>query len=258
MGVEEAGFAHVGLAAEGDPQAGLEDAPGALVTGGIEHVRQLERLGDEVGGGLGLVDLLRVVDAGGHPGLERVKLVRSLANKGGGTALQLTHGGPAAAFAPGGDQAHHSLGLRKVDAAVEERPAGEFARLGQACAFCKAQGQHPLGEVRTAVQVDFCHVLPGVGAGRAHQHGHALVDDLALFHGMAVGQQMAGEGQGAFARRAEHPQQDAFRLRAAQADNGDAALSGCGGDGGNGVGDHHSVASSCFQYSADGSGSAQG
>ncbi len=109
------------------------------------------------------------------------------------------------------------------------------------------------------MQVDFRHVLAGIGAGRSHQYGHAFVDDVASLDGVAVGQQMARQGQGAFACRTEDAQQDGFSLRAAQADDGDAALARCGGDGGDGIGGQlHKSVSICFQYSVDGIGSRQG
>ena len=81
------------------------------------------------------------------------------------------------------------------------------------------------------MQMKFRHILPGVGAGGAHEHRHALIQRFPLIHGAAVIQAMAFKGP----IRPQQRVQAGFRLRAADPHNGDASRARGGGQGGDGI-----------------------
>ena len=150
-----------------------------------------------IGGGL-LLDLVREVRGGLDQRQHAGQAVRDPPHEARHAALQLPHGRPRRRLAVRADQLHHRLGPRQVDAPVHEGPAGEFPGLGHPRAQRQRPAQHRPGAHAAAVAVDLRHVLPGVGAGRAHQHGHHLVQRPAVrVHGPAVHQPM---GRKAFPR----------------------------------------------------------
>jgi hypothetical protein len=61
------------------------------------------------------------------------------------------------------NQISDSLGLRKIDLAIQKRAFGEFARLGHSSAKLEAPSEHKLHDARTAMTLQFNDVLPGVG-----------------------------------------------------------------------------------------------
>ena len=135
-------------------------------------------------------------------------------------------------------QAHHRLGLRQVELAVEEGALGELAGQGWARAVREERLQDALERDGTAVAVQFQHVFARVAAWRAHQHRQTVVERRAV-DGADAGAVEVVRGPGAGGM----PLCDAFgerrRSRSADADDADTAAAGGGGDRGDGVGDVH-------------------
>ena len=146
-------------------------------------------------------------------------------------AVEALHCQPQAGFGPGPDHVENGFRLRQIDAAIEEGPQGELARLGQAGAVAEYQLQDALQRQRAAVAVDFNHVLSGVGVGCSHvgdEHfiyafARLGVDDVPVAQA-AVGQLAGEDGFG-----------DGKGIGAAEADNADAPFAKGGGDGRDGV-----------------------
>ena len=68
--------------------------------------------------------------------------------------------------ARGVDQVGHRFGLRQIELAVEKRAAREFARLGKARAGIEHGAEHRMRHHRSAVALQFEHVLAGIGMRR--------------------------------------------------------------------------------------------
>ena len=152
-------------------------------------------------------------------------------------AFQLPHSRPGRPSALGGDQRHHGFRPAQVYPPVQKRPLGELARLRGPRAQAVQGVQHALGRPRSAVEVDFRHVLTGIAAGSAHEHGHALVQSLAFIHDMAVGHFVAFPGMAGH----KQPGKQRFRLRPADAHDGDAPFSLGGGQRGDGIPFHSNL-----------------
>ena len=132
------------------------------------------------------------------------------------------------------DQVGHTLGLREVELAVEERAQRELARLGEPRPELDAAGEQEPQHRRPPVAVQFDDVLAGVGLRRRKVECEPLVDDRP----------------GAVAERRErrHPRREGpagkrrHELRhpgARHPDDADAAAPRRGGDRGDRVGGVH-------------------
>ncbi len=96
-------------------------------------------------------------------------------------ALELPHGLAALRLGLGGGEIGHRLGLGQVELAVQKRPAGEFARLGEAQPE-PAQDLHQPGNDRAAaVQVKLGDILAGAAVRRRKPQHEAVVEPLAGF-----------------------------------------------------------------------------
>ncbi len=136
----------------------------------------------------------------------------------------------------------HRLGLRQVEAPIEERAPGELARLRQPRAVFQQRIQDELGREQSAVAGDLDHVLAREGSRRAHDGDQHLVDDLALTHDLPIVNRMRRRGGRLERGRALGSEtffSDGKRLRAGKPDDRQAAFSQRRGDGGNGVVEKH-------------------
>ncbi len=136
----------------------------------------------------------------------------------------------------GVNQVGDGLGLRQVQAPVQEGAAGEFSGTGRT-----RPGPHDLVEQRpegdrTAVTVDLDDVLARVGARGLHQGQQDLVDPRAGFRDtdVTVIESMGVKGRyGAYGMK--EPAGDGLRVRSADPDDPDTPPAGGRRDGGDGV-----------------------
>lgn len=128
------------------------------------------------------------------------------------------------------NQPHGRLGLRQVNAPVFKGAPRKLPWLRRPRAQGERRLQHVPADHLAAVTLDFRNVLARVGARRAHQHGHRFIQRPARMAQAAIVQAMAFP-----ARAPAQRGKDAFGLRAAQAQNGDASDAGRRGNGGDGV-----------------------
>lgn len=96
-----------------------------------------------------------------------------------GRHLEACEGTVSGRDGAGSDELRDTLGLGEVEAAVEERPEGEFARGGEAAACSEAQVQHALRGHAAAVAVQLDDVLARVRAWAQHWEEEDLVHDVA-------------------------------------------------------------------------------
>ena len=78
----------------------------------------------------------------------------------------------------GVDHIHDRFGLRQINAAVEESPAGKFTRIGQPRAFRQHQRQNSPGDVAAAMPADFHNVFACKSFRRAETVSSHLVEQL--------------------------------------------------------------------------------
>ncbi len=135
-------------------------------------------------------------------------------------AIEALHRHSEAGFGPGPDHIENGFRLGQIDAAVEEGPQGELARLGQAGAVAERQLQDALQRERAAVAVDLDHILPGVGVGCGHVGDEDFIHPLARLgvDDVAVAEAAVGQLAG------EHSFGDGQGFSAAEADNADASF----------------------------------
>ena len=210
----------------------LHEARPAPVAGGEQLFRQGRAARREIGAGLFLADLLRIVHGGLHAREDPGQLLLAEADKGRYAAVELSYGAPGRPVGAGADQVHDGFGAAEVHAAVQKRAAGEFAGPGGPDAQPGERFHHPRGNEMPAVELEFGHVLPGVCGWFAHQHRHALVDGLPVFvQRAAVGEPVVLKGS----RVGDEAAERFLRPRAGDPHDGDAALSGRGGGGCDGV-----------------------
>ena len=75
---------------------------------------------------------------------------------------------------------NNRLGLGQVDAAIEKCALGKFPGMGQDCAQGENQLKDVLEDEKTAMAVDFDHVLPGVCPGGTHINSQHLIQNLTI------------------------------------------------------------------------------
>ena len=103
-------------------------------------------------------------------------------------------------------------------------------------------------DINAAMQLKLRYILPGIASRRTHDDRHALVDAFPRFiQQMPIGQHMTGQRK-LLARRTKDPAQNLLAVRAAQAHNSNAALSGSRCQRRNGI--VHVPLATCLQYSA--------
>ena len=120
-------------------------------------------------------------------------------------AFKLAPGSARLRFALRANEAHHGLGLRQIDAAVFKRAARKFSRRCRARTRKQHGFQHHARHGRTAVAIQLCHILARVALRRAHEHCHALVNDLLSTQNFAKRQAMAFPRSRRAAAAAERP-----------------------------------------------------
>lgn len=137
----------------------------------------------------------------------------------------------------GGDEVGYGFGLRQVEFAVGEGPPGELAGGGQAAALTQQQGDDLLLYVGRTVARNLYGVFAGEGVGGNEEGGDDVVEGVPLLVG--DGAVVCGIGLGLGKRfavgRAEYAVGDGHGFGAADAYDGDAAATGCGGDGADGI-----------------------
>ena len=137
--------------------------------------------------------------------------------------------------APGGDDVHDRLGLRQIDAAVQESPLREFSPLRQNRPRRQRQRQGLPERLPAAVDLDLHHILAGIGMGPLHIDAEPLIHKGAVPHDVAVAELLRlRRAERAAALHPENAVSHISRTVAADADDADAPFPGRRGDGGNG------------------------
>ena len=129
------------------------------------------------------------------------------------------------------DQVRHRLGLGQVQLAVLERPAGEFARLGQPQAQPEQGVGYGIHHRAAAVQLQLRAVLAGDAGGAGKPEHEGLIEP-------GLGRWVAKGSQGCFTwnnRPARQGRQGYARTRTRQPHDGDRGPTGGGGQSENGV-----------------------
>ena len=142
------------------------------------------------------------------------------------------------AFGAGMDEVKDGFGLGEVKLAEEEGAFGKFAGVGLAGSAMEGGLQDAPGGEVAAMAVDFDGILAGVGMGRPEEEHEGVIEH---FVGIGIDDLSVGEGAGmAFGGggggTAEQGIGDAERVGPGEADDGDGAFTGRGGDGGDGIG----------------------
>ena len=129
----------VGPADDGGADAAAEDL--AFVGGAQQFIHEADaafEAGDELVPGVGRDVFLGEINVRLDVGQRLDHVIAQLVDALGELAGELFVGGAQGQLGARMDQVGHGLGLREVDAPVEEGAPGELARLGQA----RAVGQH--------------------------------------------------------------------------------------------------------------------
>ena len=236
-GVEKGGLAGVRGTGEDDEGALAEEA--ALTPGGKEGVGAVGKVGEtfaglvgEVGRELAFIEVQQVLDVCG----EGEGVVVERREGVGEAAVEVGAGGLLGAGGLGGDEVGDGFGLSEVEASIEEGAAGEFAGAGGAGAQTEEGVEDALGHDGAAVDAEFDGILAGVGVGRAIEEKDGVIEGFTF----GAAERGVGEGAGgAVARRGRESRGqavgDGVDPLAAQADEGDAAESGGGGEGRDGL-----------------------
>ena len=248
--IHQGGLAHVRFADDGDGQPFAEHLSLVRVRQQFfdGNFRTPDR-GQDLRVGRFFDILVRVVhvDRQQHEQVEQIFAHRP--HLFGQFALHLGHGGLQALAGPGADDVDDGFRLRQVDAAVQEGQLRELAPLRRLGAVFQTELQDAAKGHHAAVALDLDQVFAGIGMWRLHEHAQDLVDGLAGFRvgNVAVVHvsilELEGLSRGLFlimrvfcaAIGYEYPRGDLLRLRAAHADDADAALAVGGGDGGDGA-----------------------
>ena len=240
--VEQAGFADIRPADDGDPDAASQNL--ALAGGAEEFVHEgeavLQALDQGVAGVRGNI-FIRKINVGldvrqgpDHLVTEQVDALREFAG-------ELLIGGGDGQFGAGMDEVGDGFGLGQVDAAIKEGAFGKLARQSEPRATLQECVEDELRREQAAVTRDFHDILPSEGARGAHDgeedfiHGLGLSDDASVVDGVGWG--LGGFERG-FADGLEDGVRNEQRARAGETEDGQAALTQGRGDGGDGVIEH--------------------
>ena len=238
QGVQQRGFAHVGLAQQHRGHPLLHQ----LATGeGGQQLRQLVLAPAQGVQQMLTLQILDILVGIVHDGIEPAghihqRIVHRL-DAAAQDAVQLSGGVAGGLGRLRVDDVHHGLRLQQIHPAVEKGPLGEFAAPGLPRPVVQQQLQ-PLGQYDgRAVAMDLGAVFTGVAAGAGEQHAQRTVQHAAL----AV-QQVAQHhgtgcllGHGLIVQREKHRIQHVFGLRAAEPQDADGAGRQRRGNGGNGI-----------------------
>src|SRR5579862_2664576 len=127
------------------------------------------------------------------------------------------------------DQIAHGFGLRQIDAAVQVRPEGEFARLGQPCSGLAGALQRIPQHGRRAMARNLDNVLGGVGSRGGEEGRDHMVDGVAF--GIGKLRQRGGPGFPAvFRGQTQKDFGDGARVAPGNAHDADATTPGRRGD----------------------------
>ncbi len=202
QGIEQAGFAYIGLAHNGSGNAGAQNA--ALIVG-LQHIVQSLAVGAEIAVIILQAEILNIFVRIIQHRMEMAAQVGQVIIDGSQFFLQHTAhlaGGIGGGFGGIGlDEINDGFGLGQIQLAIQKSPLGEFTPLGGTGTGDVQRFQTGSQHGRGAVAVKFHGILAGVGMGAPGNNGHTLVDDTALpvmeltQHQLAVG----GGGQGLFA-----------------------------------------------------------
>ena len=175
------------------------------------------------------------VYAGFHQGnqldqllLDRLQAVRK-------SAFQLPGGDPGLVERLRLDQVAHRLGLRQVDTAVQEGAHGELAGLGQPGATGQSELDHPPQHYRRAVAGNLDYIVGGVGMRLGEVGDDHLVEALARFRLDQHAEACPSGLELAPLIQPQHGRCDRCRLRSRKPHHAQAAASGRGSDGHDGI-----------------------
>ena len=135
-----------------------------------------------------------------------------------------------ACLTAGADNIHNRLGLRQVNAAIEEGTLRKLARLRRSCARRIGQLQKLLQRLHAAVALQLHDILSRIGARRTHIYRQHLVDKAAvLIINMSIDQRIDRIGSERLARGClEESLAHSQRLTAADTDDAHRAFAqGC-------------------------------
>ena len=193
--IEQAAFAHVGLAGQHHLQALAQQH---ALAGAGHHVGQGGVNGVELAVGVGTLQKVNLFFGEVQRGLHQRTQAHGALAQGvdlvGERAGQAAPGRARCGLGAGVDQVGHGFGLGQVQLVVQEGALGELTRAGQAQVWAaglagagvqlsgrlQAAGQQQLQHHRATVGLQFQHILTGVGVRRGEPQRQALVDNLAI------------------------------------------------------------------------------
>ncbi len=138
------------------------------------NFRLISRIGKEVDFFLGKIDRRLDMHAQGDQRvLQRIHLARE-------HAFHRTQRGACTGLRTRGDEIGHGFGLGEIELAVEEGALGEFAWARQARPECAYPSQQGIEQDRTAMALQFQHVLAGVGGRGGEVQQQPAIDQFAV------------------------------------------------------------------------------
>jgi len=171
--------------------------------------------------------LIREIEGGFDQRPQLDQLVEEHAHFPGKLALQRTYRATGRRRGRGVDQIDDRLRLSQIELAVEVGPPRELAGIGQACTKLEAAHKQHLHDHRTAMPVQFEHIVAGEGMRGGKIQKQAGVDDHA------IGRPELAEGRAASERSPAAQGFGEFKqARAGDANDAYATATGSGRDGG--------------------------
>ncbi len=131
--------------------------------------------GQQVGFHLGRQILVRKIDQRLLKRQDAAQAIRPVVILRAQGAFQLAQGLAALRLGFRRDKVVHGLGLDQIHPAVQEGAAGELARFGGAQPGRHQRPGHPVDHRSAAVQMQFCAVLAGVGAGARKPQDQGMI-----------------------------------------------------------------------------------
>src|SRR5690606_19166771 len=235
QGIEQAGLAHIGLTGQHDVQA---FAQYHALPGLLRKVFQVFTYGLQ---GRSCLVFFKEVDfffgkvqCGFNQHAQANDAITQGVDVVGEHAAKRSHGAARRGFRRGVYQISHGFRLGQVQAFVQKGPVGEFTRLGmtyaQVFAGLKTACQQTAQDSGAAVPLQLKHIFARVGVRPLEVQHDAGIDGIALL--VVEGQIVCVSG---LDRRVEQAADQCVQIACGNAHDTDAAASGRGGDGNNGI-----------------------